>query len=249
MKYLCKLQYDGTNFCGFQVQPNGRTVQEVLNVAANTTFGKPVRVTGCSRTDSGVHAKGFCVTLELDGGILPIPPEKLPLAILPNLPDDLSLYEAVAVPDDFHPRYSVIRKEYEYLIYNERVPSPFFKNRAWQLSRPIDDCALVRMQSAANFILGRRDFASFMAEGSDIKDTVRTVDLCRVVRDGSVISVTVGADGFLYRMVRNIVGTLVDVAFGRIEPDEIEGILNAKKRAEAGQTAPPEGLYLKSVYY
>ena len=249
MKYLCKLQYDGTNFCGFQVQPNGRTVQKTLNTAANTVFGKPVKVTGCSRTDSGVHAKEFCATLELEGGTLPIPPEKLPLAILPHLPDDLSLYEAVAVSDDFHPRYSVVRKEYEYLIYNERVPSPFLKNRVWQIARPIDEDALLRMQSAATSLIGRRDFASFMAEGSDIKDTVRTVDLCRVERNGSLISVTVGADGFLYRMVRNIVGTLVDVAFGRIAPGDVDGILNAKNRASAGQTAPPEGLYLKSVFY
>ena len=248
MKYLCKIRYVGTDFCGFQVQPNGRTVQGTLNAAVNAAFGRICKVTGCSRTDSGVHAKEFCVTVDL-GGELPIPPEKLPLAVLPHLPSDLSLYEARAVDDAFHPRYSVVRKEYAYLLYNERVPSPFWQNRAWQLPRAIDDAAFERMVEAASQIPGRRDFASFMAEGSDIKDTVRTVDLCTVTRDGALLTVTVGADGFLYHMVRNIVGTLIDVALGKLEPADIPRIIEAKDRTVAGRTAPPDGLYLKSVFY
>ena len=247
MKYFAKIKYLGTDFCGFQVQNNGRTVQGELSLACLELFGKPARVTGCSRTDSGVHANEFCLTIECDGAT--VPPSKLPLAIARFLPPDLSLYYAEECADDFHPRYSVKHKEYLYRIKNSRISDPFEVNRAWLYPMDIDQSALELMRAAAAHIVGYHDFAAFMAEGSDVKDTRRTVKYLEIDRDGDVISVRIAADGFLYNMVRIIVGTLCDVAAGRILPGDIPGIIESRDRGCAGVTAPPEGLYLNRVVY
>lgn len=247
MKYFAKIKYLGTDFCGFQVQNNGRTVQGELSSACLELFGKPARVTGCSRTDSGVHANEFCLTIECDGAT--VPPSKLPLAIARFLPPDLSLYYAEECADDFHPRYSVKHKEYLYRIKNSRISDPFEVNRAWLYPMDIDQSALELMRAAAAHIVGYHDFAAFMAEGSDVKDTRRTVKYLEIDRDGDVISVRIAADGFLYNMVRIIVGTLCDVAAGRILPGDIPGIIESRDRGCAGVTAPPEGLYLNRVVY
>ena len=247
MKYFAKIKYLGTDFCGFQVQNNGRTVQGELSSACLELFGKPARVTGCSRTDSGVHANEFCLTIECDGAT--VPPSKLPLAIARFLPPDLSLYYAEECADDFHPRYSVKHKEYLYRIKNSRISDPFEVNRAWLYPMDIDQSALELMRAAAAHIVGYHDFAAFMAEGSDVKDTRRTVKYLEIDRDGDVISVRIAADGFLYNMVRIIVGTLCDVAAGRFLPGDIPGIIESRDRGRAGVTAPPEGLYLNRVVY
>ena len=247
MKYFAKIKYLGTDFCGFQVQNNGRTVQGELSLACLELFGKPARVTGCSRTDSGVHANEFCLTIECDGAT--VPPSKLPLAIARFLPSDLSLYYAEECADDFHPRYSVKHKEYLYRIKNSRISDPFEVNRAWLYPMDIDQSALELMRAAAAHIVGYHDFAAFMAEGSDVKDTHRTVKYLEIDRDGDVISVRIAAAGFLYNMVRIIVGTLCDVAAGRILPGDIPGIIESRDRGRAGVTAPPEGLYLNRVVY
>ena len=247
MKYFAKIKYLGTDFCGFQVQNNGRTVQGELSLACLELFGKPARVTGCSRTDSGVHANEFCLTIECDGAT--VPPSKLPLAIARFLPPDLSLYYAEECADGFHPRYSVKHKEYLYRIKNSRISDPFEVNRAWLYPMDIDQSALELMRAAAAHIVGYHDFAAFIAEGSDVKDTHRTVKYLEIDRDGDVISVRIAADGFLYNMVRIIVGTLCDVAAGRILPDDIPGIIESCDRSRAGVTAPPEGLYLNRVVY
>ena len=165
------------------------------------------------------------------------------------LPNDLSLFYAEEVDDEFHPRYSVKSKEYLYRIKNTRILDPFDYGRVWFLPRTIDELGLDRMCSAARYIVGTHDFACFMAEGSDITDTVRTVHYLDVHKDGEYINVRIAADGFLYNMVRIIVGTLVDVAEGRIAPDEMASIIESKSRARAGMTAPPEGLYLNKVNY
>ncbi len=247
MKYFAKIKYLGTDFCGFQVQNNGRTVQGELSAACLSLFGTPAKVTGCSRTDSGVHANEFCLTIECESAT--VPADKLPLAIARFLPSDLSLYYAEECSADFHPRYSVKYKEYLYLIKNARVSDPFLVNRAWLYTPEIDDNALARMKAAADHFIGNHDFASFMSEGSDIKDTHRTVKYLEVERDADVIKIRIAADGFLYNMVRIIVGTLCEVAAGRISPDEIPEIIAACDRSRAGVTAPPEGLYLNRVVY
>ena len=247
MKYFAKIKYLGTDFCGFQVQNNGRTVQGELSAACLSLFGKPAKVTGCSRTDSGVHANEFCLTIECDGAT--VPPAKLPLAIARFLPSDLALYYAEECGEDFHPRYSVQYKEYLYKIKNSRVSDPFTTGRAWLYPAVIDDDALARMKSAAVHFVGYHDFAAFMSEGSDIKDTHRTVKYLEISRDGDMIDIRIAADGFLYNMVRIIVGTLCDVAAGRIAPDGIPEIIASCDRSRAGITAPPEGLYLNRVVY
>ena len=247
MKYFAKIKYLGTNFCGFQVQNNGRTVQGELSAACLSLFGKPAKVTGCSRTDSGVHANEFCLTIECEGAT--VPPSRLPLAIARFLPSDLSLYHAEECSDDFHPRYSVKYKEYLYCIKNARVSDPFMTGRAWLYPATIDDNALMLMRMAAGHFVGYHDFAAFMSEGSDIKDTHRTVKYLEVERSSDMINIRIAADGFLYNMVRIIVGTLCEVAAGRISPDEIPEIISSCDRTRAGITAPPEGLYLNRVVY
>ena len=249
MKYLCKIRYVGTHFCGFQVQPGRRTVQGVLNEVADRVFECPVRVTGCSRTDSGVHAEGFCLTLEPSDGVLRIPPEKLSLAMQPFLPPDLSLYEARTVEDGFHPRYDAVSKEYKYLIYHNKIMNPFLANRVWQAPHAFVPDALERMNLAAAYLIGEHDFSAFRSEGSPTLTAVRTVHDCRITHEGDLYTLTVSADGFLYNMVRIITGTMVAVAAGRILPEQVKSILASKNRAGAGATAPPDGLYLNRVVY
>ena len=247
MKYFAKIKYLGTAFHGFQVQPGLRTVQGELNNALNLAFGLPCKVTGCSRTDAGVHANEFCLTVECDGGT--IPAEKLPIAVARFLPEDLSLFYAEECNQDFHPRYDVIEKEYLYRIINRPIYDPFEYGRAWFLSRPITDLGLERMKQAAKYFVGRHDFAGFMAEGSDVEDTVRNVTALSVDRIGDLIEIKISADGFLYNMVRIIVGTLTEVAFGRISVDDIAKIIASRNRSMAGMTAPAEGLFLNKVIY
>ncbi|MBR5144710.1 MAG: tRNA pseudouridine(38-40) synthase TruA [Clostridia bacterium] len=247
MKYFAKIKYLGTAFHGFQVQPGLRTVQGELNAALNQAFGLPCKVTGCSRTDAGVHANEFCLTVECDGGT--IPADKLPIAVARFLPEDLCLFYAEMCDESFHPRYDVKEKEYLYRIINRPIYDPFEYGRAWFLSRPITDSGIALMQSAAEHFIGRYDFSTFMSEGSDVEDTVREVTALSVNRVGDLIEIRISADGFLYNMVRIIVGTLTEVAFGRIPPDKIPEIIASCDRSRAGMTAPAEGLYLNKVSY
>lgn len=247
MKYFAKIKYLGTAFHGFQVQPDLRTVQGELNSALNQAFGLPCKVTGCSRTDAGVHANEFCLTVECEGGT--IPADKLPIAVSRFLPEDLSLFYAEECKKDFHPRYDVKEKEYLYRIINSRIYDPFEFGRAWFVARPITEDGLERIRDAAKHFIGKYDFSTFMAEGSDITDTVRNVTALTVEKNGELIEIRISADGFLYNMVRIIVGTLTEVAFGRFSPDEIPEIIAACDRSRAGMTAPAEGLYLNRVIY
>lgn len=247
MKYFAKIKYLGTNFHGFQVQPGERTVQGELCTALALATGYPCKVTGCSRTDAGVHANEFCITVECEGAT--IPADKLPVAVARFMPDDLSLYYAEEADEEFHPRYDVVSKEYLYKIKNERVYDPFYFGRVWFLPKPIDDEHIAKMQSAADLIVGKKDFSAFMSPGSDVTDTVRNVFYVKVLKCGTDIDVKICADGFLYNMVRIIVGTLIEVAYDRMKPDEIADVIASCDRRNAGMTAPPEGLYLNKVSY
>lgn len=250
MRYVAKLRYDGANFSGFQVQPNARTVQGTLCTAAGEAFGVPCAVTGCSRTDSGVHAEVFCAMIEplSDGGNI-LPPDRLPQIMAPYLPPDLSVTASCEAPEGFHPRYGVLDKEYCYRILNTRVRDPFLDRRAWHLPRYIDGAALAEMNRAAAYLIGRHDFHAFMAEGKEVENATRTVKTFSCARVGDIIEVRVSADGFLYNMVRILVGTLVGVAKGQLSADEIPAILASKDRTMSGMTAPPDGLYLAKVRY
>ena len=247
MKYFAKIKYLGTDFHGFQVQPGLRTVQGELCRALDLAFGVPCRVTGCSRTDAGVHANEFCITVENDGGT--IPPEKLPIAVSRFLPNDLSLFYASSCDKSFHPRYDVVSKEYLYRIINAKIYDPFEYGRAMFFPRTLTDSDIDRMNEAAGYIIGEKDFLAFMSEGSDVVDTVRNVHSLTVRKQGDLIEIKISANGFLYNMVRIIVGTLLEVGVGRFSPSDVEKIIASRDRKNAGMTAEAAGLYLNRVTY
>lgn len=252
MKLFLKVVFIGTRYAGWQFQKNAPTVQGELTRACRGLFGFDCDVTGCSRTDAGVHALGFCATVErrgTDGIETAIPAEKIPFALNNRLPSDISVMSAEWRPADFHARYSVKGKTYLYRILTTPQPDPFEEGRALFFPRPLPENALERMNAAASRFVGTHDFTSFMAAGSKITDAVRTVRAASVERDGDLLVFRVTADGFLYNMVRIMAGTLLDAALGKIEPDGIPGILDAKDRSLAGPTLPPHGLYLSDVSY
>ena len=252
MKLLITMSYLGTNFCGYQVQKNGRTVQGELTTACAELFGYVCDITGCSRTDSGVHANMYCAAVSRHGTDsleTSIDISKIPAALNVRLPGDIYVYGAVWVEDRFHPRYDVKYKEYIYRIYDGGRMIPFEKDRCWISDRHIDDKALCLMDEAAQYFVGKHDFSSSKAQGSGCTECVRQVKYASVYRVGECVIFKVAADGFLYNMVRIMTGTLWSVACGKIVPSDIIGIIDSQDRRRAGITAPPEGLYLNSVVY
>ena len=242
--YLICISYDGTDFCGYQIQDNGRTVGGEMLAVLKRVFGSVSNMAGCSRTDSGVHALNYFISFKAESNLQP---ETVVKALNANLPEDISVKNCCFVPDDFHARYSVVSKEYEYRIYSSKVRSPFFRNKALQVRYPINTALL---NEAANYFVGKQDFRSFMASGSKITDTVRTVYKAEVKEsENGFITFNISADGFLYNMVRIAVGTLLEVQQGKLSPKDIKTIIEAQDRSKAGFTAPPQGLYLKEVKY
>ncbi len=253
MKILLTLSYLGKDFCGYQVQRDKRTVQGELNRAARELFGFECDVTGCSRTDSGVHANMFCACITKKGeGSLEthIDVCKIPNALNAHLPYDISVKSARLVNEEFHPRYDVKYKEYVYRIRNCAQRDPFEEGRAWHIPNPVfTDGDIEKMNAAAQSFCGTHDFSAFMASGSTVESTVRTVKYAKVEKIGDIVIFTVAADGFLYNMVRILMGTLVFVARGKIKAEDIPKIIESKDRNSAGVTAPADGLYLNSVKY
>lgn len=242
-----RLMYDGSNYHGWQYQNNAVTVQETIEEALKKLLGKETKVTGCSRTDAGVHALDYVMNFHTDTRI---PTEKLPYALNYYLNDDITVTEAYEAAEDFNARFSSAGKRYVYKIWNKRIRNPFYSGYSWYVPYNLDFEA---MQQAAVMFEGKHDFSSFMAAGGSQKTTVRTIRCCEVKRESDeadgLITVTVEADAFLYNMVRIIVGTLAEVGFGRIKPCEIEDIIKSCNRSMSGLTAPPEGLFLKKVFY
>ena len=247
MKYFAKIKYLGTNFHGFQVQPGLRTVQSELSLALLEVFGETPRVTGCSRTDAGVHANEFCVKIESERAT--VPPHKLPIAVARFLPPDLSLFYAEECSSDFHPRYDVKYKEYVYRIWNRPERNPFAPNLCFHYPHVIDNETLEKMNMAAKQFCGKHDFITYMSKGGKDIETVRTVMYASVERQGDFIEFKVAADGFLYNMVRIMAGTLIAVAEGKTAPEDIMEITLSKDRKRAGATAPACGLFLNKVVY
>ena len=254
MKLLLKLMFNGSAYAGYQAQTDFPSVQTTLTEAVSACFGRRCTVTGCSRTDAGVHALGFVAAVEPYGeheeNWLTVPVGKVHRALSKFLPADISVCGEAAADDGFHPRYSVKQKTYVYKMYDTPYADPFLEGRAWHLKRALTDEMIARMNDAAKAIVGRHDFTSLMAAGSKITDAVREVCALTVARksDG-LIELSVTADGFLYNMVRIITGTLVDVACGTIAPDDVAAIIEARDRTRAGRTAPACGLYLADVDY
>jgi len=242
-KLLLTIQYDGTAYHGWQVQSNARSVQETFQDTAEAVFGKRLPVTGCSRTDSGVHANMYCLTMETD---LDISNDNVAQALNGRLPQDIAVTDCRAVPPDFHPRYSCTGKQYLYRIYNGRARNPFLSRYSYHYRYPIDVELLNREAQA---FCGTHDYAGFCSVKCDVEDTVRTVTRAEVFREGECVYFRVEADGFLYNMVRIMVGTLLFINEGKIAPGALSDIIASKDRAKAGRTAQPQGLFLNKVYY
>ena len=253
MKLAILVRYIGTSFDGFQAQPSGNTVQQHLTRAVSELFGFPCCVTGCSRTDSGVHANGFVASVfprdpeMLSDNWCTVPPEKFHRAAAPFLHPDIAVIGAAAVSDSFHPRYDASGKEYVYLMKDSPEGDPFLRGRVWQLRRRMGERELEEMRRVCGSFVGKHDFRAFMSKGSSVSETHRDVFFSKVERVGGLIKFTVAADGFLYNMVRIMAGTLAGAAFG--EDVDVAGALESGRRDRLGITAPPEGLYLNRVFY
>ena len=244
MKYLLKMSYLGCDYHGFQIQDNAKTIAGTLKKSCETLFNAPCTIQGCSRTDTGVHALVYFAACEVNGGNL-VPCERIPYALNHLLPSDISVSDCFNVSDDFNPRHTEY-KEYRYIVHNSPFKDPFLHKRAVRVPDKIDEKLL---DKEAKSFIGTHDFSSFMATGSPVNTTVRTIKYFNVERDGDKIIFSVAADGFLYNMVRIIVGTLIEVAYGRIDPADLQKIIKCKDRSEAGMTAPSDGLYLNKVNY
>ena len=237
------LSYDGTNYYGYQRQNGFITIQECIETAILEITKQKSVIYGCGRTDTGVHAKKYLCTFNTDSKI---PIEKFPEAINTRLPDDIVVYDAFEADEAFNGRFSIKEKTYRYIIDNSKISNPFLKNYAWTFKYNLD---LDKMKQAAEYIKGEHDFICFMASGGQVKTTVRTVYSLDITKEESRIVIDISSNGFLYNMVRIIVGTLCYVGTGKMEPEDVKTIIESKDRRCAGITAPPQGLYLYDIKY
>lgn len=242
-RLLLTLRYDGTAYHGWQVQPNAVTVQETLQDAIEALTGVRAGVIGCSRTDTGVHADMFCCTFDTETAI---PIARIPLALNMHLPEDIAVYCCKEVACDFHPRYAACGKRYTYRVWNAHCRNPFWDRYAVRHTVALD---AERLHRLSQDFVGTHDFSAFCAAGADTTDAVRKVNAFTVEREGDMVTFSVEANGFLYNMVRIMVGTLMDMAAGRLPEDAILTALEKKDRALAGATAPAKGLRLEKVFY
>lgn len=243
MNYKLTLMYDGTLYHGWQRQKNGITVQEVMEDTLSKIFGEETAVTGCSRTDAGVHAKMYVCCFK---GTTTIPADKLPYVLNTVLPQDIRAIECVQAEDSFNARFDTVQKTYKYQIINTPHGDPLLRNFAWHYPVKLN---FEEMERACGIIQGKRDFKCFMAAGSVVKNTVRNLKELTVEKNGDLITVTATADGFLYNMVRIIVGTLVYIGNGKLKCEELLELMENGDRRLLGITAPPQGLRLVEVVY
>ncbi|MDY5483931.1 MAG: tRNA pseudouridine(38-40) synthase TruA [Clostridium sp.] len=235
--------YDGTAYCGWQLQPNGVTIEEVLNKALSELLKEPVMVIGASRTDSGVHAMGNVAVFDTESRI---PGDKICFALNQRLPEDIRIQSSEEVPLSFHPRKANCVKTYEYNILNRKIDMPLLRLYSHFCYFPLD---VEKMRQAAAYLVGEHDFKSFCTVRTQAEETVRTIYRLDVEKDGDMITIRISGSGFLYNMVRIITGTLVKVGMGVYPPEHMEEILEARDRAAAGPTIPARGLTLVSMEY
>ena len=244
MRVKLVVAYDGTDYCGWQVQPNGITVEEVLNRELSRLLKEEITVTGASRTDSGVHSLGNVAVFDTDTRM---PAEKISYAINQRLPEDIVVKDSCEVPEDFHPRFAASQKTYEYKILNRKFPMPTLRRDTLFYCHPLDEG---RMRQGAQFLVGTHDFTSFSSVKAQTNTFVRTVYELTVERtEDDIIHIRITGNGFLYNMVRIIAGTLLLVGAGKLEPEDVGRILAAKDRGAAGPTAPAHGLTMIGITY
>lgn len=244
MRVKLVVAYEGTNYCGWQVQPNGITIEEVLNRTLSELLHEEIQVTGASRTDAGVHSLGNVAVFDTESRI---PPDKICYALNQRLPEDIAVQSSCQVPDDFHPRHCYSEKTYEYRILNRKIPIPTLRRDTYFYYRNLD---VEKMQRAAACLVGEHDFKSFCSVKTSVETTVRRILSCSVARScDDIITIRVTGTGFLYHMVRIIAGTLVSVGVGEIEPEAVAEILEKKERKAAGPTAPACGLTMIGIKY
>lgn len=238
------IAYDGTNYCGWQIQPNGITIEEVINRHLSNLTGEEIRIIGASRTDSGVHAMANVAVFDSQ---TTIPGDKIAPALNQRLPDDIVIVRSEEVALDWHPRYQdVIHKTYEYRVVNSRFPDPLQRLTHYFVSFPLD---VEKMREGAKYLVGEHDFASFCNIKTNVEDTVRRVTELEILKREDHITFRISGNGFLYNMVRIIVGTLLRVGRGFYEPEDVKTILEARDREAAGVTVPPQGLVLMRINY
>lgn len=235
--------YDGTNYCGWQIQPNGITVEEVLNRELTNLLGESIKVIGASRTDSGVHAFGNVAVFDTN---TKIPPDKIAFALNQRLPEDIKIQGSCQTADDFHPRFCKSCKTYEYRILNRTFNIPQFRLYTHFVHYNLD---IGKMKRASKYLIGKHDFKSFCTAKPEVTDTVREIYDIKITEEDGIIIIRVEGAGFLYNMVRIIAGTLIEVGQNRCEPEHMRNILEAKDRSAAGPTAPAHGLTLARYEY
>lgn len=243
MNIRLNLKYDGTAYHGWQIQKNAVTVQETVKNALDKITGEDITLIGCGRTDSGVHAENYVCNFHT---LSSVPADKFPYALNAMLPQDIVCIGAEAVSEDFHAKNSAVKKRYVYKILAREFPDAFLCRYAWHFKYPVD---IDKMRTAARAFLGEHDFIGFASSGFTVKTTVREIYALDVSRDDDVITIDVTGNGFLYNMVRIIAGTLVFAGCGKIDPESMADIISSRDRTRAGITAPPQGLFLREVYY
>ena len=242
-RVMLRVAYDGTDYCGWQLQPGKPTIESVLNETLSALLGEKITVIGASRTDSGVHSLGNVAVFDTDTRI---PAEKISYALNQRLPDDIVIQESKEVAPDFHPRHCDSIKTYEYRILNRQFPLPTERRDSYFCYRKLD---VEAMREAAQYIVGTHDFASFCAAHAQTETTVRTVYACTVEKTDDMICIRVMGAGFLYNMVRIIAGTLIEVGIGARQPGDMQTILAACSRSAAGPTAPAHGLTMMGIQF
>ena len=247
LKFKLTLAYDGTNYEGWQVQKTGLGVQQKVEEALGRLFPSKPRVHGSSRTDAGVHALSMVAHVEIPKSECRMGARKLVLALNGWLPEDVRVMGAARCRAGFHARFDAMGKQYRYRVWNRTAMNPLLRHQAWHVPLPLE---LAAMRSAARLFLGRHDFKSFAGTRNyEMESTVRTLSRCDIQRSGPLLTFVMEGDGFLYKMCRGIVGTLVQVGQGKIAPNEIKNILESRDRRAAGMTAPAHGLVLWKVFY
>jgi tRNA pseudouridine38-40 synthase len=247
VKFKLTIAYDGTAYAGWQMQKTGVGVQQRVQEAIAKIFPGATRLHSSSRTDTGVHALGMVAQVEIPVARAEMTADKMALAINAYLPRDIRVMSARRCPASFDARFDAKGKQYRYMVWNAPAMNPLLRAQAWQVTRPLD---LEIMRAAAKLFLGKHDFKSLAATRNyEMKSTVRTLRRCDIRRNGPLLTFIIEGDGFLYKMCRGIVGTLVQAGEGKIAPDEIRGILEQKDRRAAGMTAPAHGLVLWKVFY